>query len=60
MRKLERFTLWKRRLMRDLNRGRFVKSEWQRFVRAAHKNMMFAMAHDMQERLDYYKENWNG
>ena len=59
MRKWERFTLWKQRLMRDLNQGRFVESEWRRFVRVARKQMMFAMAHDMQGRLDYYKERKN-
>ena len=46
--------------MRDLNHGRFVESEWRRYVIAARKNMMFAMAHDMQDRLDYYKEKCNG
>ena len=46
--------------MRDLNHGRFVESEWRRFVRVARKEMMFAMAHDMQGRLEFYKEKWNG
>lgn len=50
-----RMSYWKRRLMEKLNAGKFDTWEWLAFIKRAKEEGFDAMAADMQNRLDHYK-----
>lgn len=49
------FIEWKQALMRILNKGIFIKREWEDFIEQAEKVGYVSMAEDMRKRKEYYE-----
>lgn len=49
------FIEWKQALMKALNKGIFIKREWEDFIEQAEKVGYVSMAEDMRKRKEYYE-----